>query len=78
MSEQSPYLARPWLQQYALPAVLAQVPDTAPKGLTRKDVEEQVRTVFDVLGCLRGYTSATYREDDAIVTHAEFVVQDLK
>jgi hypothetical protein len=57
---------------------VAEVPPTAPPGLGRADIPGQVATVLDVLGCLRRYTSVTYREGAATVTHGELVVRDLK
>jgi hypothetical protein len=70
--------ARPWVEQLAVPAAVAQIPDNAPPGLTRGEVPAQVRTVLDVLQCLRRYASATYRDGDATVTHSETVYEDLK
>jgi hypothetical protein len=69
---------RPWVEQYALPLALEQMPDKTPPGLGKADIPDQVRTVFDVLGCLRQYTSVTYREGPATVTHSELVIRDLK
>jgi hypothetical protein len=69
--------ARPWVEDVALPEVLREVPEEGPPGLTRKEVPEQVRTVLEVLQCLRGMTSATYVEDGAVVTHSETVFRDL-
>jgi hypothetical protein len=69
---------RPWVEQLALPIMLEQVPDNAPPGLSKKEIPAQVKTILDVLGCLRTYTSVTYKEGDATVTHSELVIQDLK
>jgi hypothetical protein len=69
---------RPWVEQFAVPAAVAQIPDDAPEGLKRDQIAEQVRTVFDVLQCFRTYVSATYREGDATVTHSETVIRDLR
>ncbi|HEY1376267.1 MAG TPA: hypothetical protein VGF55_05710 [Gemmataceae bacterium] len=69
--------ARPWVE-VALAAALAEVPDDAPPGLGKKDIPPQVRTVLDVLGCLRRYTSVTYMEGAVTVTHGELVIEDLK
>src|SRR5207249_2461231 len=41
------------------------------------DVNKQARTVLEVLKCFRGVTSATYLEDDVLVTHHESVYHDL-
>ncbi|MBY0527634.1 MAG: hypothetical protein K2R98_29825 [Gemmataceae bacterium] len=38
---------------------------------------KQVRIALDVLRCFRSYTSATYVEDKALVTHGESVYRDL-
>jgi hypothetical protein len=70
--------ARPWVEQMAVPAALEQVPDNAPPGAGKKDIPSQVKTVLDVLGCLRIYTSVTYREGDVTVTHGVLVIRDLK
>lgn len=69
---------RPWVIDFGLPYALENVPDNAPPGVTKKEIPDQVRTLFDVLGCLRMYSSATYREGAATVTHGELVIQDLK
>jgi hypothetical protein len=68
---------RPWVEQFGLPAALRHVPDSAPEGLKRDEIAAQVRTVLDVMQCLRGYTSATYRDGNATVTHSELVIRDL-
>jgi hypothetical protein len=70
-------LLRPWLD-FAMPLALQQAPETAPPGLGKKDFPDQVRTLFDVLGCLRTYSSVTYREGGVTVTHSELVIRDLK
>jgi hypothetical protein len=70
--------ARPWIEKFALPAILEEVAETGPPGLARKDIPEQVRKVLDVLQCIRGVRSATYRDGDATVTHSEWIVEDLK
>jgi hypothetical protein len=69
---------RPWIEKFALPAILEGVPETGPPGLARKDIPEQVRKVLDVLQCVRGVRSASYRDGDATVTHSEWIVEDLK
>jgi hypothetical protein len=71
-------VTRTWVEQFALNLMLEQVPEKAPPGLGRNDIPDQVRTVFDVLGCLRQYTSVTYREGAATVTHSELIIRDLK
>ena len=42
------------------------------------EVLAQVRTVVEVLKVFRSYSSATYFEGDALVTHSELVITDLK
>jgi hypothetical protein len=69
---------RPWLEKFAIPAMLADAPDDAPPGLTRKELPDQIRKVLDVMQCLRGVRSVTYRDGDATVTHSELIVEDLK
>jgi hypothetical protein len=70
--------ARPWVEKFALPAILEGVPETGPPGLTRKDIPDQVGKLFDVLQCVRGVRSSTYRDGEATVTHSEWIVEDLK
>jgi hypothetical protein len=72
--------ARPWVEQLAVPAILEQVPEDAsvPAGVRKKEIPAQVKTVLDVLGCLRTYTSVKYREGEATVTHGELVIRDLQ
>jgi hypothetical protein len=41
------------------------------------EILKQVRTVLDVLKCLRGYSSCSYLENGVLVTHGEVVVRDL-
>ena len=43
-----------------------------------EDILKQVRTGIEVLKCFRGYTSATYFEDKALVTHGLAVFEDLR
>jgi hypothetical protein len=53
----------------------------APGGGDEKrvsDALQQARTVFEVLKCFRSYSSATYFEGGARVTHSEIVITDLK
>ena len=69
---------RPWVEKFALPMALEQMPDTAPPGLGKKDIPAQVKTVLDVISCLKTYASVTYKEGDATVTHSELVIRDLK
>lgn len=69
---------RPWLEKFALPALLEQIPENAPPGLKRDEIPPQVRKVLDVLQCLRGFRSVSYRDADANVTRTETVVEDLK
>ncbi len=69
---------RPWVEQLALPMILEQMPDGAPPGLGKTDIPAQVKTVLDVLSCLKTYTSVKYKEGDATVTHSELVIRDLR
>ena len=69
---------RPWVEQFALPMILEQMPEGAPPGLGKKDIPAQVKTVLDVLACLKTYTSVTYKDGDATVTHSELVIRDLR
>ena len=69
---------RPWIEQMALPAILQQMPENMPPGVGKKDIPPQVKTVLDVLGCLRTFTSVTYRDGTVTVTHSEMVIKDLQ
>jgi hypothetical protein len=71
-------MVRPWVEELAVPAMLEQMPDDkAPPGLRKNEIPGQVKTVLDVLGCLRTYTAVKYREGDVTVTHSELVIRDL-
>jgi hypothetical protein len=71
-------MIRPWVEKFALPQILEHVAEhDVPPGLEKKDIPGQVKTVLDVLGCLRTYTSITYKEGDVTVTHGELVIRDL-
>jgi hypothetical protein len=50
----------------------------AAKGSSAEEILKQMRTVVEVLKVFRGYTSCTYFEDGALVTHSETVIQDLE
>jgi len=69
---------RSWVEKFALPMALEHMPDDAPPGVGKKEIPAQVKTILDVLGCLRTYTSVTYKDGDATVTHSELVIRDLK
>jgi hypothetical protein len=43
-----------------------------------QDVRDQVHTVLQVLKCFRTFSSATYMENNAVVTHHETVFRDLE
>jgi hypothetical protein len=43
---------------------------------SREEIFKQVRTVLDVLKCIRISTSATYLEDGVLITHSETIVRD--
>jgi hypothetical protein len=43
-----------------------------------REISDQVQTALDVLKCLRGFSSITYQEGEAMVTHYEWHVRDLK
>jgi hypothetical protein len=50
----------------------------AAKGPSAEEILKQIRPVIEVLKVFRGYTSCTYFEDGALVTHSETVIQDLE
>jgi hypothetical protein len=61
----------PWVEmgvRIAAPFLRGQDPDS---------LVGQARTILEVLKVLRSYSSATYVEDKAVVTHAETVIRDL-
>jgi hypothetical protein len=71
-------MVRPWVEKFVLPQILEKVAENdAPPGLGKKDIPDQVKTVFDVLGCIRTFTSITYKDGDVTVTHGELVIRDL-
>jgi hypothetical protein len=43
-----------------------------------QDVRGQVHTVLEVVRVLRSYASVTYPEGDAVVTHGETIIRDIK
>src|SRR5207253_2706458 len=43
-----------WAEKFLVPALLAKVPDNAPPGLTRKEIPDQIATIFRVVQCIRG------------------------
>lgn len=47
------------------------------QGRAPDDIRDQVRTVLQILQCLRSFSSVTYIEDGAVVSHDETVVRDL-
>lgn len=59
-------------------AVRMAAPFADPVVGDSKDLPAQVHTALDVLKVLRNYSSATYFEDGAWVTHGALVVQDVK
>jgi hypothetical protein len=66
----------PWVElgMTIMEASLAQTVE-GEKGL--EDLPKQARTVIEVLKVFRGYTSVTYAEGGAWVTHGETVIRDL-
>jgi len=69
---------RPWIERFAVPRAIANVPPDAPKGLTASEIPAQVKTVLDVMQCLRGVRSVSFREGDANVTRTEAIIRDLQ
>lgn len=66
--------ATPWVDFAAEMIVREQMPDPE----MGKMVLEQVRTALEVLQCLKGYTSESYFEEGALVTHSLTEFQDVK
>jgi hypothetical protein len=70
-------VARPWIERFVIPRAVANVPPDAPKGLTASEIPGQVKTVLDVMQCLRGVRSISFRDGDANVTRTETIIRDL-
>jgi hypothetical protein len=74
----------PWVEQavrmgIAQTKAAAKDPDQpAAKGPSAEEILKQMRPVVEVLKVFRGYTSCTYFEGGALVTHSETVIQDLE
>lgn len=66
--------ATPWVDFAADMALKEQVPDAAQAEAIR----QQVHTVLEVLQCLKTYTSESYFEGGALVTHSLTEIQDVK
>jgi hypothetical protein len=71
-------VARPWVEKFMVPAMMADAPADGPEGLRKADILPQVKTVFDVLSCLKSYREVSYRDSSATVTRHVTVVEDLK
>lgn len=56
------------------PGVSEDAPDAKPDT---KAMLDQAHTILDILKTFRRYASCTYREGEALVTHAESVFQDI-
>jgi hypothetical protein len=59
-------------------AVKAEHPVAAVANAQQDDPLKQVRTVFEVLKCLRSYSSATYQQSGVWITHRETLIRDLE
>jgi hypothetical protein len=73
----------PWVEfgLAAIPADEIHLPlegDLANGEKARDEIRREARVVLEVLKCFRGYTSVTYKEDGAQVTHYESVYKDLE
>ena len=68
---------RPWADLATQLIVKGQGDDEETIEKRTKEVLDQVHTVLDVLKVLRGCTSQTYAEGDALVTHSEMEIRDL-
>ena len=68
-------LIRPWVD-YGIGLYAESDNDGA--GMQAAMVKSQVDTVFDVLGVFRKYTSRTYLQKGAVVTHSLLEVQDIE
>jgi hypothetical protein len=51
--------------------------DNARGKKAKEEILREARVALEVLKCFRGWTSATYREGDARVTHIESVYKDV-
>lgn len=65
-------VARPWV---TLALENAELPPEVGK---REDLLKDTAAVLEFLKLFRGFSSATYREKDAVVTHTEMLFDDLK
>jgi len=52
--------------------------DGIPGIGSKEEILEQVHTAIRILQCFRSYSSVTYEEDDALVTHSLFEIKDLE
>jgi hypothetical protein len=66
----------PWVQ-IAGQLAAQQQPEGANAVPNLKEILPQIETFLEVAKCFRTYTSSTYVEDKALVTHSEVVVKDL-
>jgi hypothetical protein len=69
----------PWIE-YAIESQSEGLREAAaanPAIPSKPDILKQVRAAIDVLKCFRGYTSVTYLEDKALVSHGLAVFEDL-
>jgi hypothetical protein len=71
-------VARPWIEKLGVPALMAEIKDDAPEGLRKADIPPQVKTVLDVLSCIKSFREVTYRDTNATVTHFVMTIEDLK
>jgi hypothetical protein len=71
-------LARPWVEKFGVPRLVAEIPPDAPPGLKPNEIPGQVRVALDVLQCIRTVRAEVYRDANATVTHTELVLRDLK
>jgi hypothetical protein len=70
--------AEPWIRlgvQMAEAELQRNAGEDLPAGF--RNLDPQVTTVLKVLRCWRNYTSITYVEGGALVTHSETVYKDL-
>jgi hypothetical protein len=59
------------------PAPVAKMQNSHPaEPISPQEAKEQVRLLFNLLRCWRGFASVTYYEEDALVTHYELRFED--
>lgn len=67
----------PWVEMGVRQSAAELLPEDTPAGEGTEALLQQTRIVFNLLKVFREYSSVTYVEGKALVTHGEAVVRDL-